>query len=306
MTERSRRLPAVVVNGDRVRDAGRLRDACERAAATAGWQQPLLLPTTPDDPGTGPASQAVEAGAALVVVVGGDGTVRACAEMLARTDVPMAIIPAGSANLTARALGIPSRLGAALEVAFHGRNRRIDLGDADGAVFTAMAGIGLDAAVVAAAHRVAKRLAGWSAYAVAATGQLFRQPVTFTMQLDDGEPMTRRAHCVTVGNSGGLPGGFPIMPDATLDDGLLDVLVLAPRGPLGWADVGYRVAVGSRRDDAALERFRARLVEVRAVAPAVALPRQVDGELIGPSTTLAVRVLPGALLVKVPPARREG
>jgi diacylglycerol kinase family enzyme len=306
MTEGGGQLPAVVVNRARVRDAARLRDACERGAAAAGWQQPLVLPTRPDDPGAGPASRAVEAGAGLVVAVGGDGTVRACAQALAGTDVPLGIVPAGSANLTARALGLPGRLAAALRVAFHGADRRIDLGSADGTVFAAMAGIGLDAAVVAGAHRLAKRLTGWPAYAVAATGQLMRRPVAFSIRIDGGEPLTRRARCVTVGNSGALPGGFAVMPDARLDDGRLDVVVLAPSGPLGWADIGCRIAVGSRRDDAQLERFRASTVEVRAVEPQFGLPRQVDGELVEPSATLTARVLPGALLVKVPPASNRG
>jgi diacylglycerol kinase (ATP) len=299
-------LPAFVVNGARVRDAVRLRDACHRAAAGAGWQSPLLLPTTPDEPGTAQANQAVQAGAALVVVVGGDGTIRACAQALAGTGVPLAIIPVGSANLTARALDLPGRLVPALEVAFSGRDRRIDLGSADGEVFVAMAGIGLDAAVVAGARGLAKRLVGWPAYAAAATGQLLRRPVTFTIRIDGGEPLTRRARCVTVGNSGALPGGFAIMPDARLDDGRLDVVVLAPSGPLGWTGVGYRVALGSRRDDAQLERFRAGTVEIRAVDPAAGLPRQVDGELIEPSAGLTVRVLPAALLVRVPTSVRAG
>ncbi|MBO0830878.1 MAG: NAD(+)/NADH kinase [Actinobacteria bacterium] len=304
-------LPAVVVNGARVQDLARLRRACERAASAAGWQAPMMLPTTGDDSGVGQARAAVEAGAALVVAVGGDGTVRACAQVLAGGPVPLAIIPAGTANLTARALGVPTRLDAALEVAFHGRNRSIDLGNADGQVFVAMAGIGLDAAVVGAAHRLAKRLAGWPAYALAATGQLLRRPVSFTIRLDGGEPLTRQARCVTVGSSGALPGGFAILPDARPDDGRLDVVVLAPAGLLGWADVGYRVALGSRRDDVHLERYQASAVEIRADLPAAdssrrpveapaELPRQLDGELIGPARSLSVSVLPGALLVRVP------
>jgi diacylglycerol kinase (ATP) len=300
VTERTGALPAIVVNEARVRDAARLRDACERAAAAAGWQRPVLLPTTPDDPGTGQASRAIEAGAALVVVVGGDGTVRACAQALTGTDVPMAIVPAGSANLTARALGVPGRLVPALGAAFRGHDQRIDLGSADGAVFAAMAGMGLDAAVVAGARGLTNRLTRWPAYAVAATGQLLRRAATFSIRIDDGEPLTRLARCVTVGNSGALPGGFAIMPDARLDDGKLDGVVLAPTGLIGWADVGYRVARGSRRDDTQLERFRASTVEIRAAEAEVGLPRQLDGELIGLSTTLTVRVLPAALLVRVP------
>jgi diacylglycerol kinase family enzyme len=300
MTDGAGGLPAVVVNAGRVRDAARLGDACQRAAVATGCQPPLLLVTTPDDPGTGQATRALQAGAALVVVVGGDGTVRACAQALAGTGVPLAIVPAGSANLTARALGLPGRLVPALDVAFRGQDRPIDLGSADGSVFAAMAGIGLDAAVIAGARGLAKRVVGWPAYAAAATGQLLRRPVTFTIRIDGGEPLTRLARCVTVGNSGALPGGFAIMPDARLDDGRLDVVVLAPSGPLGWADVGYRVALGSRRDDVQLERFRAGTVEIRAEESATGLPRQVDGELIEPSRALTVRTLPAALLVRVP------
>jgi diacylglycerol kinase family enzyme len=291
------------MNGARVQDQGRLRRACALAAAAAGWQPPLMLTTSAEDTGTGQTRAAVEAGSALVVAVGGDGTVRACAEALAGGSVPLAIVPAGSANLTARALGIPSRLEPALAVAFGGRNRAIDLGSADGAVFVAMAGIGLDAAVVGAAHGLAKRLAGWPAYAVAATGQLLRRPVTFTIQIDGDKPLTRRARCVTVGNSGALPGGFAIMPDARPDDGRLDVVVLAPAGVLGWADVGYRVARGSRRDDTQLERYQASTVEITAEGPG--LPRQLDGEIVERSGSLSVRVLPGALLVRVPAASRS-
>lgn len=307
-TDDAGRLPAVVVNGSRVRDVGRLRRACELAAGTAGWQRPLIGATTADDAGSGLTRAALEAGAALVVAVGGDGTVRACAEALAGSRVPLAIVPAGSANLTARALGIPVRLGPALAVAFGGRNRTIDLGRADGAVFVAMAGIGLDAAVVGAARGLAKRLAGWPAYAAAATGQLLRRPVTFTVGIDGGAPLVRRARCVTVGNSGALPGGFAIMPDARLDDGRLDVVVLAPAGLPGWADVGWRVALGSRRDDAQLQRCQASSVEIRAGEPggeAPELPRQLDGEIVSTSSALSVRVLPGALLVRVPAADRE-
>jgi diacylglycerol kinase family enzyme len=295
------------MNGARVRDAARLRRACELAAPPPGWQPPLMLPTTADDSGAGQTRAAVSVGAELVVAVGGDGTVRACAEALAGGRVPLAIVPAGSANLTARALGIPGRLGPALGVAFGGRNRPIDLGRADGVVFVAMAGIGLDAAVVDAAQGVAKRVAGWPAYAVAAASQLLRRPVTFTIRIDDGEPLTRRAHGVTVGNSGALPGGFAVMPDALLDDGRLDVVVLAPAGLPGWADIGYRIAVGSRRDDAQLERYQARTVEIHAQGPGPGvarqlLPRQLDGEIVEASSTLSVRILPAALLVRVPAA----
>jgi diacylglycerol kinase family enzyme len=290
-------LAALVVNGARVRDTWRLRRLAAQAAASHGWPAPLLLTTTATDPGSGAARRALDVGATMIFAVGGDGTVRACAQVLAGTGVPLAIVPAGSANLTAHALSIPGRPEAAVEVGFTGRDRRIDLASADGITFAAMAGIGLDAAVVGATLDSVKRLAGWPAYAAAATGQLLRPAATFTVRLDDGRPMVSRARSVAVGNSGTLPGGFPIMPDARIDDGLLDVAVLAPSGPAGWVSVGYRVVSRSRHDDAQLARYRASRVEVAAN---VALPRQVDGEVIAAGDSLTVAVLPGALVVRVP------
>ena len=122
---------------------------CRAAAVARGWD-PLLLETVRDDAGTGLARSALAAGAGVVFAVGGDGTVRACAQALAGTPVPLAIVPQGTANLTARALGIPPGLGAALATGFGRHERRIDLALADGITYAAMAGIGVDAAVVGA------------------------------------------------------------------------------------------------------------------------------------------------------------
>lgn len=291
------RLPVLVVNVARIHDVRRLRSVCEHAAAASGWRPPLVLSTTPGDAGSAQARRALEVGADLVIACGGDGTVRACADALAGTAVPLAIVAGGSANLTAAALGLPARAEAALRVAFEGRERQIDLGIADGLTFAAMAGIGLDAAVVAATSAVLKRVAGWAAYGAAGASQVVSPRTDFAIRLDGGDRLVRRAHSVTVGNSGALPGGFRIMPAARLDDGLLDVVILAPAGPFGWVDVGYRVLARSRRDNARLERYQARTVEISAETE---LPRQVDGELIPSARALTVAVRPGVLKVRVP------
>ena len=99
------------------------------------------------------------------------------------------------------------------------------------------------------------------------------------IRLDDGAADRAEARSVVVGNSGLLPGGFSLLPDARLDDGLLDVGVLAPHGPLGWPRVATRVLTHSHHQDRMLERFQARRVEITARAT---LPREVDGELISP------------------------
>ena len=292
---------AIIINGLRVRDPARFRRTCQGAARASGWAVEFFE-TTRSDHGLGLARQAVAAGARLVVAAGGDGTVRSCAHALAgptglANTVPLAIVPLGTANLAARALGLPRRLDQVLAVAFRGRDRRIDLAEADGMPYAAMAGIGLDATVVGATPRLLKERFGWLGYAVAGATQLPGRRHEFTVRLDGGPPLTRRARSVAVGNAGLLPGGFTLLPGARLDDGLLDVGILAPAGPLGWGRVAYRIITGGGHDDARLERFQARRVEIRAAAD---LPREVDGEMIAAGRTLIIEVRPAALLVRTP------
>jgi diacylglycerol kinase family enzyme len=161
-----------------------------------------------------------------------------------------------------------------------------------------MAGIGLDAEVVAATPRLLKRRAGWLAYAAAGIAHLPGRGERFTVRLDDDEPLARQARCVVVGNAGLLPGGFALLPRAQLDDGLLDVGILAPAGPGGWLRVAHQVLAGSGRDGRPLERHQARRVEIRAETE---LPREVDGEVITPGRSLTVTLLRRALTVRVPP-----
>jgi diacylglycerol kinase family enzyme len=288
--------PALIVNPARVRDPAGLRRRCAHAAAAHGWEPPLLLETSARDTGAGLARAAIADGAALVFAVGGDGTVRACADALAGTGIPLAIVPRGSANLAARALRIPSALDAALEIGFCGGQRVIDLAVADGMTFVAMAGIGLDAAIVGATPDLLKRRAGWLAYALSAPPQLLRRRLPFELRLDGGPPLALQARTVVAGNVGLLPGGFVLLPDARPDDGVLDVGVLAPVGALGWARVGHRVLTRTGGGPQ-LERHLARQVEIRADVP---LPRQVDGEIIAAGRSLTVTVRPAALTVRVP------
>src|ERR1700691_3913403 len=159
-------MPAVafVINGTLTKAKGHFRDLCHAAARRANWTAEFFV-TEKADAGVTAARDAADRGADLVVAVGGDGTVRGCAEGLAGTPVPLAIVPLGTANLLARTLGIPLHTKAALGVALPGSltaspsrslkgdpatsasstDRRIDLATADGASFTAMAEMGRDA-----------------------------------------------------------------------------------------------------------------------------------------------------------------
>lgn len=303
-------MPAVtfVINGTLSSTGGRFLPLCRAIAARGGWT-PDFVVTDKASAGIAAARDAIAGGADIVVAVGGDGTVRSCAEGLADTDIPLGIVPLGTANLLARTLGIPAQARAALAVALdvvpdaHGargsQDRRIDLATADGAPFTAMAGMGLDAAVVAATKL--KHHLGWLAYAMSGAVHLAVPSARFSIRMDDRPPVEREARCVVVGNSGLLPGGFTLLPESRIDDGLLDVGVLAPHGLFGWTRVATRVLTHSRHHDRHLERFQARTVEITAHA---VVPREIDGEVVSPGRTLKVAVRPGALTVRVP-ARRQ-
>jgi diacylglycerol kinase family enzyme len=295
-------LVAFVVNRTLLRDPRRFLERCRDAAENRG-SAPWFGPADAAQDSLALARRAVAAGASLVFAAGGDGTVRACAEALAGSGVPMAIVPLGTANLTARALGVPARPDRAVEAGFGGRDRMIDLGHltrvdgADGTWFAAMAGIGLDAAVVAAAGERLKRRFGWAAYAAAGMGKLTAPPHEFTVRLDDADPLCRRARSVVVANAGLLPGGFTLLPRARLDDGLLDVGILAPSGAWDWIRLAGRVLARDRRQDRALQRLQARRIRISADA---VLPRQVDGEIVPPGRALSVSVCPRALVVRLP------
>ena len=111
------RQAAIVVHPDKVADAGKFRAAVSEAMHEHGWQPPLWLETTAEDPGQKQAREAAAAGVDLVLACGGDGTVTACAEGVAGAGVPLAIVPMGTGNLLARNLGLPVDLDAALAVA---------------------------------------------------------------------------------------------------------------------------------------------------------------------------------------------
>jgi YegS/Rv2252/BmrU family lipid kinase len=311
---------ALVVNPIKL-DVPESRARINRIMAEAGWAEPLWLETTIADPGAGVTAKALAEGVDLVIAAGGDGTVRECAGAVAGTAIPLAVIPAGTGNLLARNLGLPIDLADAVQVALNGRDWRIDLGavdvDDDGSnettgvehrCFTAMAGIGLDAAMVADAPDALKKKVGWPAYVVSGARHVRDRRMRVTLTVDDGEPVKRRARMVLVGNVGALQGGMQLLPGATPDDGLLDVVVFAPYGMTGWAHATLRV-IGRRRDHATvvppakqqrlrpIEHFTGRRIVIETDRPE---PRELDGDPIGPGTRLAVWVRPGSLTVRVP------
>jgi len=294
-------LPAVVANPTKIAHLdGELAWLAQRSAEL-GWQRPLWLETRRDEPGTVAARTAVAAGARTVLAYGGDGTVRGVAAGLEGTGVSLGILPMGTGNLLARNLGIPlANLNLAVEIALMGRERQVDVGiveiDVSGEdetpvrdVFMVMAGLGFDAEVMAAVQPELKEKVGWLAYVVAGARRLRGRTTGVVMRLDDGEPVRRRVRSVIVGNCGELTGGVQLMPSALLDDGWLDVVVVAPRRMVQWGAVVLSVLSRARTPgrNPIVQHFRCRSLEIRAEKP---LAVQLDGDAAGEARVLRARV----------------
>lgn len=287
------------------------------ACAEAAWPPPQLLLTSETDAGAGPARQAVADGADLVVACGGDGTVNAVAQALAGGDAALGIVPLGTGNLLAANLGVPKETEAAINALITGSDRRIDLGRCGDRVLVGMAGLGLDAAMVADVPSFLKKRIGWPAYVVSIARHLTDHGVMVTFDLDGRKVRHHGVRTVLIGNFGQVQGGINLLPDAEPDDGLLDVVVLAPRGRLlGWIKVmahlhkaqssqstttqtatpGSQPQSGSQNTDA-ITHYQARRVVARTRHP---VAQETDGEVLGTGTRLAIEVLPLALTVRVP------
>jgi len=361
LTGTGRKRVAVILNPIKVGDIYSFKGKVLEVVQREGWNHPLWFETTVDDPGQGQAQAALEAGVDLIVTAGGDGTVRAVCEEAARTGVAVGVIPLGTGNLLARNMGLPLNTREALDVAFAGQDRAIDLAtfstdatladehlgappagrlasasggeekpepvltpaptsaDAEAAEqvveevyaeeplpkehtetsFLVMAGLGMDAEIMLGVDDNLKKRVGWFAYFVSGVKALRFPTMRVHISVDDGPFHRFRARTVVIGNVGFLQAGIPLLPQAQLDDGLLDVVVLAPKRFIGWVAILVRVMGRTRHTDRALNRMTGHKIAVRCEAPA---PMQLDGDPIGMGTEFTAEVHHGVLLVRAPVA----
>ncbi|MET1059162.1 MAG: diacylglycerol kinase family protein [Nocardioides sp.] len=292
----------VILNPIKVEDVGQFRAIVAAMAAEAGWSAPTWHYTSVEEPGTQQAAAASVAGADLVMVCGGDGTVREVCAELAGTGIPVGIIPAGTGNLLARNLTIPLYLRSAIDVCLTGQDRAIDMVDLSGdglesTHFMVMAGMGFDAAIMEGVNEDLKRRVGWVAYVLSGLKSLMFPAGRFEISVDGAAFTRHRARTVVVGNVGFLQAGLPLLPDAAIDDGLIDIVVLHPRNFFSWIPLAWRVLLKLKHTDELVNRMTGRTVVIRAAADT---PRQLDGDSVGPGRELTMECVHGRLLVRVP------
>jgi diacylglycerol kinase (ATP) len=322
MSVHMNRTAAVIYNPIKV-DLDALREAVSVEARTAGWNETLWLETSEADAGQGVTKEALDHGVDLVIAAGGDGTVRAVAESLRGSGVPIALLPSGTGNLLARNLRLTlDDLPGSVRSAFTGIQRTVDLGmidieradsSRDRHAFLVMAGMGIDAKMIKNTDDDLKAKAGWAAYVDAIVKSL-RDPdeLRLRFRLDDDETRHATVHTLIIGNCGSLPLNVLLMPDAVIDDGLFDVMLVRPQGLVGWLRVWTKVAwtngvlrrtkagkalVGEHRNDSRLRYETGQRLVVRLSKPEEI---ELDGDPFERATAFNAWIEPGALSVVVP------
>jgi diacylglycerol kinase (ATP) len=253
-----------------------------------------------------PVARADDAAAAIraasgrfdcVVLAGGDGTIHDSAPALLEANLPVGILPRGTANDLARALGLPTGLEEAAQVIATGRLRAIDVGEVNGTPFFNVAHIGLGAALANSLTKGMKRRLGPFAYTVAAARTLsglrpFRAEV-----ITPDQRVAYRTIGLTIGNGRYFGGSGVVAEDAAIDDGLLHLFALTTKNPFSLALILPRIRHGRQGLSKHVETLVAPSFEVNTVRP---LPIRADGAMAG-ETPATFRVRPAALKVFAPP-----
>ena len=243
------------------------------------------------------ARRLVRDGATHIVACGGDGTVRATAGALIGSEVPLSVLPAGTANQFSAALHLPDTCEAIVDALAHGWNRRLDVGRCNGEPFVIMAGTGLDAALINGAEDGKTRF-GRIAY-LSAGVKAVRTAERFPVRVKaDGEQLFKgEATCVLVANIGRVMGGFDAVPGARPDDGRLDVAVVTAEGAAQWGSLVWHAVRGAHTANGLMHLGSGSHITVR-------LDRkrrmEMDGGVRGKTDRLDVKAVPGGLLVRVP------
>lgn len=314
------RVAAVVYNPIKV-DLEAIKAAVRNEEQAAGWAETLWFETSEEDPGEGVTAQALAEDVSMIVVAGGDGTVRAVAEAVRGHDVALALLPSGTGNLLARNLDLTlDDLEHSIHSAFNGEDRRIDLGvieirrsdsSIDTHAYAVMAGFGLDANMLAHTDEELKAKIGWLAYLKALSLALRNTDMLrLRFSLDDGRVRSAHAHTVIIGNCGTLQGNIRLLPDAAVDDGRLDIAFMRPETLVTWVQtlakilwengVLRRTRVGRSlrtRDVDALDYLSGERFTITLSRPQ---KLELDGDEFGETIAVRTWIEPDALTVRVP------
>jgi YegS/Rv2252/BmrU family lipid kinase len=279
-------------------ELGRRRIAEAEGALAARGADGRVLVTERSGHGAALAREAHEAGASLVIAWGGDGTVNEVASELVFRDVSFAVIPSGSGNGLARELRIPCNVEQAFATAFAASERVIDAGEIEGRLFFNIAGVGLDARVAHEFAVTGLQRRGFSRYIEIATRQLMSFRAGEYRIVADGAATDTRALIIAVANGRQYGNGAIIAPDARIDDGMLDVIVVGDRSAVRALTQMPLLFSGRIGRVPGISMIPAHDVVITSPDPMI---YHVDGEPCVGATRIHLRIRPRALRVRAPP-----
>jgi diacylglycerol kinase (ATP) len=298
--ERPRRAACVAVVAHSGKSLGGGLPELREVLATAGIEAPIWFEVPKSKLAPKQMRKALELGAELVFVWGGDGMVQRCVDAMAGSDAALAVVPAGTANLFASNLEIPNDIGDAVAVGLAGERHRFDVGKVNGERFAVMAGAGLDALMIRDADGALKDRLGRAAYILTGAKNAASGRVGTRVRIDGQQWFAGKASCVLVGNVGKIMGNIAAFPDASADDGLLEIGIVTAKGRWQWSRTLARTAVGDATASPFVESARGRKFDIRFNK---SIRYELDGGDRKKTKRLRIKVCPGALTVCVPSAR---
>jgi diacylglycerol kinase (ATP) len=286
---------AVIAHSGKTLDGG--LPELRRVLAARGVTNPFWREVPKSRFASKQVKKALARGCDLLVVWGGDGMVQRCIDAAAGGTTPIAIVPAGTANLLASNLGIPKEIVGAIDVALSGTRRRIDVGRLNGERFAVMAGAGFDARMIGDADGTLKDRFGRLAYVWTGARNLRMKPFTAKIAVDGTRWYSGEASCILLGNVGKLFGGVEAFEDASPDDGMLELGVVSADGARQWVETIARAVAGNVATSPHAQTTRAHSVRIK-------LDRKVPYELDGGDRTkvrkLRIDLEPRAVAICVP------
>lgn len=283
---------AVIAHKGKNLDGGlpELRKAlAERGVHDPRWHEVEKSREAPEE-----VKRALKDGAELIFAWGGDGMVQRCVDALAKSKTSLAIVPAGTANLLAKNLGIPHHIAGAVDVGLSGEHRKFDVGHMNGERWAVMAGVGFDANVIRAADKHMKHVLGRMAYVWAAAKNLRMDPFEARVDVDGKRFYKGPATLILFGNVGRAFAGLELFEDARPDDGLLEVGVADAEGIMQW---GKTIARKHIRNSPFVHMTKARSVEVRLQRKT---RYEVDGSERTKEKAFSIEVEPAGITICVP------
>ena len=286
---------AVVANPAKSLGGGLLE--FRRELERAGVADPLWHEVAKSRKAPAALEQVLADGAELVFAWGGDGLVQRCIDALAGSDIPLAVLPAGTSNLLATNLELPVDIADSVAVGLTGERRRIDVGRFNGERFAVMAGSGIDAAMIRDADRGLKDRLGRVAYVWAGLKNLRSDPFAAKVKVDGVSWFDGDATCVLIGNLGGLFEGIEVFGDARPDDGRLEVGVVTAEGFAQWARTAARTVVAAADTSPFVQATKAQSIKVKLSRKVL---YELDGGERSKTKSFKVKVEPAAITLCVP------